>query len=102
MLPERGHSPRDAIDFDETKWRSLTNDLDNIATQIRFSPRERLDLLGFPTTAPWRAHLSASMQKKPNVNAPIKRKSRQIKLPASPICSIARFDRSGEKRNSGS
>jgi hypothetical protein len=47
-LPKRGHSPHEAVDFDETRWRSFTNDLDNIATQIRFSPRERLDLIGLP------------------------------------------------------
>ncbi|NPU12062.1 hypothetical protein HL666_14920 [Bradyrhizobium sp. 83002] len=48
MLLERGHSPREAVDFDETLWRSFTNDLDNVATRIRFSPRERLDLIGLP------------------------------------------------------
>ncbi|QQO35363.1 hypothetical protein JJC00_06705 [Bradyrhizobium diazoefficiens] len=47
-LVKRGHSPQDAVGFDETRWRSFTNDLDNIATQIRFSPRERLDLIGLP------------------------------------------------------
>ena len=47
-LPERGYSPRDAVQFDDSRWRSFEHALANIGTQIRFSPREALDLIGLP------------------------------------------------------
>jgi hypothetical protein len=47
-LPRRGYSPRDAVEFDESKWRAFQHELENITTQIRFSPREALDLFGLP------------------------------------------------------
>lgn len=48
-LPGRGYSTRfAAAEFDEAKWQSFRLDLINIPTQIRFSPREKLDLMGLP------------------------------------------------------
>lgn len=59
-LPGRGYSPRDAVDFDESKWRSFQHELANITTQIRFSPREALDLIGLP----YQAALSRALERK--------------------------------------
>lgn len=47
-LPDRGYSARDAAEYDDAKWQSFRLNLVNIATQIRFSPRDRLDLMGLP------------------------------------------------------
>lgn len=84
MLPERGHSPRDAIDFDETKWRSLTNDLDNIATQIRFSPRERLDLFGLP----YHGALARALERKHAEEAE-RQRANQAKIEADKAARVA-------------
>lgn len=47
-LPGRGYSARDAVDFNETKWRSFEHALMNIPTQIRLSPQHKPDLMGLP------------------------------------------------------
>lgn len=47
-LPDRGYSARRAAEFHEEKWRTFRLHLENIPTQIRFSPREQLDLMGLP------------------------------------------------------
>lgn len=47
-LPERGYSPFEAAQFNEGDWQAFRHELVNIPTQIRFSPRETLDLMGLP------------------------------------------------------
>lgn len=47
-LPGRSHSPSEAADFDDEYWQSLTNELENVATEVRFSPVKKLDLMGLP------------------------------------------------------
>lgn len=47
-LPGRGYSPFEAAQFNEGDWQTFRHELFNIPTQIRFSPRETLDLMGLP------------------------------------------------------
>jgi len=47
-LPGRGYSPFEAAQFNERDWQTFRHELVNIPTQIRFSPRETLDLMGLP------------------------------------------------------
>ena len=101
-LPERGHSPRDAVNFDETRWRSLTNDLDNIATQIRFSPRERLDLIGLP----YHGALARALERKHAEEAE-RQRDNQAKIEADKATRVAdlrnrALRQIGGKRKSGS
>jgi hypothetical protein len=83
-LPQRGYSPRDAVGFVETKWRSFKNDLDNIETQIRFSPRERLDLIGLP----YQGALSRALERK-HAEEAVRERARQTKLEADRVARVA-------------
>jgi uncharacterized protein (DUF2384 family) len=76
-LPGRGYSPRAAVEFDEVKWRSFQHDLANITTQIRFSPREALDLIGLP----YQGALSRALERKRAEEAERER-AKQAKLEA--------------------
>jgi len=76
-LPGRGYSPRAAVEFDEVKWRSFQHDLANITTQIRFSPREALDLIGLP----YQGALSRALERKHAEEAERER-AKQAKLEA--------------------
>jgi competence protein CoiA-like protein len=48
VLPGRPPSVADAIQGSESEWRSLCQDISNIGTNIRFSPRIGLPLFGLP------------------------------------------------------
>jgi len=48
VLPGRDLSIADALQNDDADWTSLCNDLANVRTNIRFSPRADIDLLGLP------------------------------------------------------
>lgn len=76
-LPGRGYSPRDAATFDEAKWQSFEHALMNIATQIRFSPRHKLDLMGFP----YEGELSRALERK-RLEEEERQRAREAKLEA--------------------
>lgn len=83
-LPGRGYSPRAAVEFDEAKWRSLQHDLANITTQIRFSPREALDLIGLP----YQGALSRALERKHAEEAERER-AKQAKLEADKAARVS-------------
>lgn len=84
MLPGRGYSPRIAVEFDEAKWRSFQHDLANITTQIRFSPREALDLIGLPC----QGALSRALERKHAEEAERER-AKQAKLEADKAARVS-------------
>ena len=76
-LPGRGYSPRAAVEFDEAKWRSFQHELANVTTQIRFSPREALDLIGLP----YQGALSRALERK-HAEGAERERAKQAKLEA--------------------
>jgi uncharacterized protein (DUF2384 family) len=84
MLPARGYSPRAAVEFDEAKWRSFRHDLANITTQIRFSPREALDLIGLP----YQGALSRALERK-HAEETERVRAKQAKLEADKATRVA-------------
>lgn len=48
ILPDRNLSIADAIQNDDADWTSFCDDIANVRTNIRFSPRADIDLLGLP------------------------------------------------------
>lgn len=76
-LPGRVYSPGAAVEFDEAKWRSFQHELANVTTQIRFSPRESLDLIGLP----YQGMLSRALERKHAEEAERER-AKQAKLEA--------------------
>lgn len=76
-LPGRGYSPRAAVEFDEAKWRSFRHELANVTTQIRFSPREALDLIGLP----YQGALSRALERK-HAEGVERERAKQTKLEA--------------------
>lgn len=85
-LPGREYSPSDAARFSEARWRSLHHELMNIATQIRFSPRQGLDLIGLP----YGSSLSRAIERK-RVEEEERERAKQLKLEADKAARISRL-----------
>lgn len=83
-LSGRGYSARDAAEFDETKWQSFRLHLVNIPTQIRFSPREKLDLMGLP----YEAALARAIEQR-RLEEEERERARQAKLEADKATRVA-------------
>jgi hypothetical protein len=83
-LPNRGYSARDAAEYDEAKWQSFRLHLVNIPTQIRFSPREQLDLMGLP----YESALAGAIEGK-RVEAEERERAKQAKLEADKTTRVA-------------
>jgi uncharacterized protein (DUF2384 family) len=83
-LPNRGHAPKDAVMYDEAKWRAFCHDLENIGTQIRFSPRDHLDLMGLP----YQGDLNRAIEKK-RLEDDERERAKQEKLAADQAGRIA-------------
>jgi hypothetical protein len=84
--PGRGYSPSEASGFDETEWQSFLHDLTNIATRIRFSPREGLDLIGLP----YEGSLSRALDRK-RLAEEERERGKQAKLEADKAARVSRL-----------
>lgn len=85
-VSDRGYSPCDAVHLDETKWRSLQHELTNITTQIRFSPRQGLDLIGLP----YEGALSRAIERN-RLEEEERERARQAKLEADKAARMSRL-----------
>jgi hypothetical protein len=83
-IPNRGHSAKDAVLHDEAKWQSFCLDLENIGTQIRFSPRDRLDLMGLP----YQGDLNRALEKK-RLEDDDRERAKQAKMAADQAARVA-------------
>lgn len=85
-LPGRGYSACDAAHFEETKWRSFHHDLSNIATQVRFSPRQGLDLIALP----YEGALVRTIERK-RLETEERERAKQAKLEVGMAARVARL-----------
>jgi hypothetical protein len=85
-VPARSYSPSEAASFDDATWQAFHTDLTNITTQIRFSPREGLDLIGLP----YEGELSRAMKRK-RLDDEERARAREAQLEADKEARVARI-----------
>jgi uncharacterized protein (DUF2384 family) len=83
-LPGRGYSPFEAAQFNEGDRQTFRLELVNIPTQIRFSPREALDLMGLP----YQGVLDRAIEQK-RLEEQEREQAKQAKLEADRIARVA-------------
>lgn len=84
VLPGRGYSAFEAAQFNEGDWQTFRRELVNIPTQIRFSPRETLDLMGLP----YQGVLGRAIEQK-RLEEQERERAKQAKLEADRIARVA-------------